>query len=137
VTRPVSVKGVYALDDRRVLLCHNHRGDWELPGGRPDEDESDQDCLIREFWEETGLAVRIDRPLGTVPYEVMPDRWVDVIGYACSVASAGDPPGSLASLPSLVASDEHVEVAFVDPDTLEADKLPLVYRALIARAAAR
>jgi 8-oxo-dGTP diphosphatase len=130
VSRPVSIKGVYALADGRVLLCRNHRGDWELPGGRPEPDESDQECLIRELWEETGLAVRVGRRLGTLPYEVVPARWVDVTGYACSPAPPADP------VPALTVSDEHVEVAFLDIGSLERDALPAAYRRLIARAAA-
>jgi 8-oxo-dGTP pyrophosphatase MutT (NUDIX family) len=131
VSRPVSIKGVCASPDGRVLLCHNHRGDWELPGGRPEADETDQECLIRELWEETGLAVRVDRPLGSVAYEVAPERWVDLIGYSCRPASAADPSAQH------TVSDEHVEIGFVDPDTLVPDQLPTVYRRLIARAAAR
>jgi 8-oxo-dGTP pyrophosphatase MutT (NUDIX family) len=134
MSRPVSVKGVCALPDGHVLLCHNHRGDWELPGGRPEPDESAQECLIREMWEETGLAVRVGRLLGTLEYEVVPERLIDVTGYACSPVppvSPGDPS------PALSVSDEHVEVAFLDPGSLEPDELPAVYRRLIARAAAR
>ena len=129
MSRPVSVKGVCALGDGRVLLCHNHRGDWELPGGRPEPDEAAAACLVRELWEETGLAVRVGRRLGVLPYEVVPERWIDIIGYACSPEPPGAAPGSLA------VSDEHVELAFLDADTLGADELPSVYRQLIARAA--
>jgi ADP-ribose pyrophosphatase YjhB (NUDIX family) len=129
MSRPVSIKGVCALPDGRVLLCHNHRGDWELPGGRPEPGESAQDCLIREMWEETALAVQVGRLLGTVGYEVAPERWVDVTGYACSPVPTADP------VTALTVSDEHVEVAFVDAATLEPDALPAVYRRLIARAA--
>ncbi len=128
MSRPVSVKGVCAIPDGRVLLCRNHRGDWELPGGRPEPGESDRDCLIRELWEETGLAVRVGRPLGTIAFEVVPERWVDVAGYLCSLTSAGDPAAALA------VSDEHVALAFLDVAMLRPEELSGVYRRLIARA---
>lgn len=128
VNRPVSVKGVCALPDGRVLLCRNHRGDWELPGGRPEPEETPRECLIRELWEETGLAVRINRPLGTLAFEVVPERWVDLVGYSCSPAADGGC--------SVTVSDEHLAVAFVDVDALGPGELPTVYRRLIARAAA-
>ncbi|HEY3775244.1 MAG TPA: NUDIX hydrolase [Solirubrobacteraceae bacterium] len=131
MSRPRSIKGVCALGDGRVLLCRNHRGDWELPGGRPEPDESDADCLIRELWEEAGLAVRVGRLLGTIGYEIVPERWVDITGYECSSVPGADPATALRG------SDEHVGVAFVDADSLEPDKLPGVYRRLIIRAAAR
>ena len=134
MSRPVSIKGVCALPDGRVLLCHNHRGDWELPGGRPEPDESASECLIRELWEETGLAVRVGRLLGTIEYEVAPERWIDVTGYACSLVSATDPTDPTTALR---VSDEHVEVAFVDAGSLGPDTVPAVYRRFVARAAAK
>jgi ADP-ribose pyrophosphatase YjhB (NUDIX family) len=33
VRLPVSVKGV-VLDEEKVILLENERGEWELPGGR-------------------------------------------------------------------------------------------------------
>ncbi|MGK5543530.1 NUDIX domain-containing protein [Streptomyces sp. URMC 127] len=52
---PVSVKGV-ALDAAgRVLLLHNERDEWELPGGRLEPtDPSPEHTVEREFEEETG-----------------------------------------------------------------------------------
>jgi 8-oxo-dGTP pyrophosphatase MutT (NUDIX family) len=130
VKRPVSIKGVCALSDGRVLLCGRYGGGWELPGGRPEPDEPHEECLVRELWEETGLAVRVGRPLGTIAFEVVPERWVDIVGYLCV-------PGSAVDADSLVVSDEHTQVAFVDVDTLESHELPAVYRRLISRARPR
>jgi 8-oxo-dGTP pyrophosphatase MutT (NUDIX family) len=52
-SRPVTVKAVCLTQDGRVLLCRNHRGEWELPGGRPDPGEPFRDCAVREVREET------------------------------------------------------------------------------------
>src|SRR5207302_10175320 len=53
---PISVKGVL-IHQHRVLLLLNERGEWDLPGGRPDPGEDHRAALEREVREETGLSV--------------------------------------------------------------------------------
>jgi ADP-ribose pyrophosphatase YjhB (NUDIX family) len=114
----VTVKGVCRSADGRVLLCRNHRGEWELPGGRPEVGELFEDCLRREIREEAGIDVAVERVLGVRALEVLPERWVDVVVYACRVPDAAAPE----------ASAEHTRVAFVDP---EPGELPGPYAELI------
>jgi ADP-ribose pyrophosphatase YjhB (NUDIX family) len=122
--RPVTIKGVCVDADGRVLLCRNHAGDWELPGGRPEVGELFQDCLARELREETGLDIAVDRLLGVVALEALPGKWIDVVGYRCF------PPDSPAAL---TTSEEHESVAFVELASIGIDELPLAYRELIGR----
>jgi 8-oxo-dGTP pyrophosphatase MutT (NUDIX family) len=43
-------------DDAEILLVHRPKyDDWSLPKGKALADESDEDCAVREVWEETGL----------------------------------------------------------------------------------
>ena len=45
---PSSAK-VVVLAGNHVLLCHNPRGEWELPGGRPaPQDRTLVDVVVRE-----------------------------------------------------------------------------------------
>ncbi len=120
----MTVKAVCVDEDGCVLLCRNHRGEWELPGGRPDPGEHFEDCAIREVGEETGLDVTVGRHLGVHPFEVTPGAWVDIVAYDCTV------PAAAASLP-LKRSSEHTHVAFLHPTTLPDAELPAVYRHLI------
>jgi 8-oxo-dGTP diphosphatase len=121
---PVTVKGVCVLGDGRVLLCRNHRGEWELPGGRPEPGERHPGCLRRELREETGLAIEPGRLLGARPFEVLPGRWVEIVAYACTCAAP--------ARADVAVSDEHTAVAFLDVATLPRDALPEVYRELVA-----
>jgi len=43
-------------------------GTWVLPKGTPDGEERIEETAVREVREETGLDVRIIRPLGTIEY---------------------------------------------------------------------
>ncbi len=119
----ISIKGVLFDRDGRVLLCHNERGDWELPGGRPERDEDDRSCLRRELREETGLEVEVAEFVSLYRFEVLPGREVDIRAYGCRMSGPARPP---------VRSDEHVGIAFVSPEVLETMSLPSGYRNAIA-----
>lgn len=49
-----------------VLLCHRRDGspEYSFPGGEWEDDESAEDCAIRETAEETGLTVELGPVLG-------------------------------------------------------------------------
>jgi 8-oxo-dGTP pyrophosphatase MutT (NUDIX family) len=60
-----SVTGLVFDDGRRVLLVRHSNGSvWVAPGGAVDPDETPQDAVVRELWEETGLWVDPIRLLG-------------------------------------------------------------------------
>jgi 8-oxo-dGTP diphosphatase len=56
--------------DGRILLVRRGRepgrGRWSVPGGRVEAGEPEGAAAVREAAEETGLAVEVVRPLGTV-----------------------------------------------------------------------
>lgn len=113
----VSVKGVLVAAGR-VLLLANERGEWELPGGRPEPGESERAALVREMREETGLEVVIGARIGQEGLEVLPGRIVEIVSYGCvskdldSLRLSGEhrghlwaPVAALPSLPSLPLPD--------------------------------
>jgi 8-oxo-dGTP diphosphatase len=56
-------------DDLRLLLVHRPRyDDWTFPKGKAHEDESDEECAVREVSEETGLQVELEDELATTEY---------------------------------------------------------------------
>ncbi|MCX7361924.1 MAG: NUDIX hydrolase [Alphaproteobacteria bacterium] len=104
---PTSVKGVL-IHDGRVLLLLNERGEWDLPGGRPDLGEDHRAALEREVREETGLAVEVEAPLDEHLFEVLPGRFVRIVAYACRLTGGSD----------VTLSDEHLGTNWVPLDEL-------------------
>ncbi|WP_119293902.1 NUDIX domain-containing protein, partial [Streptomyces sp. YIM 130001] len=52
------------IEDGRVLLAHHFSRTWTLPGGRVEHGEDPFDTVVREFAEETGCDVVVERILG-------------------------------------------------------------------------
>jgi len=99
---PISIKAV-VVHQNRVLLLANERGEWDLPGGRPDPGEDHRATLVREVREETGLGVEVGAFLDEHLFEVLPRRFVRIVAYACSLTGGSEP----------TLSDEHLEVNWV------------------------
>lgn len=58
---PLVTVGALVLDpDGRVLVVRTHKwgGRWGVPGGKIEEGETQEQALVRELAEETGLQVR-------------------------------------------------------------------------------
>lgn len=100
---PLSVKGVL-IHQGRVLLLLNERGEWDLPGGRPDHGEDQRAALIREMREETGLAVDVGALVDEHLFEVLPQRFVRIVAYACRLQAEG----------TIALSHEHHEASWVE-----------------------
>lgn len=128
---PVSIKGVL-IHDGRVLLLLNERGEWDLPGGRPDPGEDHRAALVREVREEAGLAVTVGDALGEHLFEVLPQRFVRIVVFACALVGEAQ----------VTLSHEHQDVHWLPLDELTGDlvaghPLPAGYRAAVTAAQAR
>jgi 8-oxo-dGTP pyrophosphatase MutT (NUDIX family) len=125
----VSVKGVL-IHDGCVLLLLNERGEWDLPGGRPDPGEDHRAALAREVREETGLAVEVGGTLGEHLFEVLPGRFVRIVPFACRLVGGSN----------VVLGDEHLQASWLPLAELAAciagHKLPAGYLAAIRKLAA-
>ena len=100
---------------RLLLIKRGHApqaGRWSLPGGRVEPGETDQQAVIREIREETGLEIRCDRLVGSVQRLSPPDAVLDIRDYAATVT------GGLLS-----AGDDAADVRWVGP--AELGRLPL------------
>ncbi len=111
------------VQDGRVLAARRTRptalaGRWELPGGKAEPGEGEEQALVRELREELGVDVRVGARIG--PDVQLGDRVV----LRCRIASLVDP-----GIP--VEPGEHDQVRWLgvdelgDVDWLDADQVLL------------
>src|SRR5580704_10554978 len=76
--------------DGRLLLIQRRNdpgaGLWSLPGGRIEPGESDEQAVVREVAEETGLVVICGRLIGAVERPGRPGSVYEIRDYAALVA---------------------------------------------------
>jgi 8-oxo-dGTP diphosphatase len=129
-TPPISVKGVL-IDQDRVLLLLNERGEWDLPGGRPDPGEDHRAALKREVQEEAGLTVEVGEALGDYLFEVLPGRFVRIQPFVCRLTGGGD----------VVLSHEHLETRWLPigelGESIAGHRLPVGYLEAVRQAMSR
>jgi 8-oxo-dGTP diphosphatase len=99
VNHPIRCVGAIVTDsDGRLLLIRRghepEAGRWSLPGGRVQPGESDEQAVVREVREETGLVVTPGRLVGTVQRPGPAGVVYDIYDYAAAVGGgrlgAGD-----------------------------------------------
>ena len=113
----ISIKGVL-IERGAVLLLENERGEWELPGGRPEPGEEPHATLAREFAEELGAEIAVGPLVDCWHYEVLPDRHVMIVTYRVTRAAADE----------LRISAEHRRFGWFALAALDALSLPEGYR---------
>jgi 8-oxo-dGTP pyrophosphatase MutT (NUDIX family) len=65
------------MANNRILLVQSSRGDFKFPGGGLEENESHEECLIREVREETGyIHCKVNDKVGAVTERKM-DEYID------------------------------------------------------------
>jgi ADP-ribose pyrophosphatase YjhB (NUDIX family) len=96
---------VHDAAGRLLLIKRGHEpgsGLWSLPGGRVEPGETDADAVIRELFEETGLAVRPGRLVGRVE-RAAPAGVYEIFDYAAEAVGG-----------ALAAGDDADGAAWVD-----------------------
>jgi len=111
--QPISCVGAIIKDDagRLLLIQRGHdpeAGRWSLPGGRIEPGETDEQALIREVREETGLAVTCQHLVGSVKRPGAGDAVLDIRDYAATVTGG-----------RLAAGDDAADVRWISPAALD------------------
>jgi 8-oxo-dGTP pyrophosphatase MutT (NUDIX family) len=100
--RRIACVGAIIRDESGQLLLIQRRhepgaGLWSLPGGRIEPGETDQQAVVREVAEETGLAVTCGPRIGAVQRPAPGGAVFDIRDYAAfvtgGVLAAGDDAG--------------------------------------------
>lgn len=68
------VTAAVIIEDGRLFLArrppgYNLAGLWELPGGKVEDGETPQECLVRELREELATDAKVGEVLATTEYE--------------------------------------------------------------------
>ena len=66
-------------------------GLWEFPGGCLEEGETPEACVVREFWEETELSVRVEKKIAVLRHAYTTCR-VTMHAYFCSMEDSAHMP---------------------------------------------
>jgi len=93
---------------RLLLIRRGHdpgAGLWSLPGGRVEPGETDEQALVREIREETGLVVQAGRLLGRVRRPYGDGDVIDIRDYAATVTGG-----------TLVAGDDAADARWADEE---------------------
>lgn len=106
----VECVGAVIRDDagRLLLILRGHepsKGLWSVPGGRIEAGETDEQAVVREVAEETGLRVICGRLLGTAELPGLGGATIVVRDYLADLAAGSADP--------MVAGDDAADVRWV------------------------
>lgn len=90
----IIVTAAVIVEDGKVLLAQrkkgsNHELKWEFPGGKLEEGEDPEDCIIREIKEELNMNIEV-RDIFKVVMHRYSERNIMLLAYLCS-QTGGDP----------------------------------------------
>jgi 8-oxo-dGTP pyrophosphatase MutT (NUDIX family) len=129
ILAPVSVKGI-VIEGGDLWLRRNEFGKWELPGGRPEDEEQPEETVVREINEELGLEVTVDRLvdvyLWSKDFGTNPNIWI--ITFLCAIERRS---GDL-ELEGEGGAAEYTKVSF--DAALHLPDLPDVYKRALQKA---
>lgn len=84
----IEVCAAIIIKDNRIFVTQRgygfFKGQWEFPGGKIEEGESKEECLIREIKEELNANISIVQYLNTIEYDY-PTFHLIMHNFICSL----------------------------------------------------
>jgi len=121
----ITPKAVIFLDGK-VLLLRKITGKWDLPGGRLNDGEEIESCLVREATEELGLGVTVG-PLIQCNLRRLKDTRssIAVITHLCKLNG---------NFSDIELSPEHAQARLFSRDEIDSLEMRAVYRKPVHKA---
>ncbi len=121
----IKVCAAIIIESGKILIAQRSKGKtnplkWEFPGGKVEENESEQECIVREINEELGLKITPAKRLPPV-YHSYIDYKIELIPFICEIIE-GKP-----------INKEHNELKWICPHSVENIDLADADKILLAK----
>jgi len=90
----IEVSAALVFHNGKLLITQRHAGAhlgglWEFPGGKREENETFEDCLVREIREELGIEISVGGLFEEIAH-AYPEKSVRLKFFICKIVS-GEP----------------------------------------------
>ncbi|GIM27344.1 NUDIX hydrolase [Clostridium polyendosporum] len=121
-----NVTAAVIIKNNKILICQRSLSDklsgkWEFPGGKIEEGELPEECLIREIKEELDIHIEVGEKLGENIYDYSYDS-INLIAYFATWKS-GDIKLNVHNDYKWVTKDDIKEYDFAEADVPFVKKL--------------
>lgn len=109
----VAVKGVLVKEDKMLIVKRSNldetgAGTWESVGGVMEFGETFEQALEREFIEEVGLAIQVEKLLFATTFLTRPQRQMVLLTFLCSTTEG-----------NIILSNEHEAYVWASEEELK------------------
>ena len=92
--KSIEVSAALIFQNGRLLITQRHAkahlgGLWEFPGGKREQNETFEQCLVRELREELGIEVEVGELFGEISHAYA-EKYVHLKFFTCKLVS-GEP----------------------------------------------
>lgn len=111
MSRIIPVSCAIILKEGKVLVAQRSEKmvlplKWEFPGGKVENGESPEDCLMREIWEELNITIQIIQAFPIHIHRFSNEKEIELIPFLCNY-SGGD-----------LILKEHLQVLWLEGERL-------------------